>query len=127
MFAKYAWDKIEGTETEPPLVLAHPDMPSVLPQAYPYYRGITLLSQNRVSGIACTIDKWETERAKPQVTKEMELRLSQLNDTFINSLILDKTDWALENGYRNILVSIGIASDGSVKNVGPVHIDGSRS
>ncbi len=51
------------------------------------------------------------------MTHEKALRVCQLYNTVISSIILDRTDWTLENGYRNILANIGIAEDGAMRNI----------
>ncbi len=87
------------------------------PDASIYYRGIATLSQKRVQQIVGSVDKWEKEPDNARVNKEKSLRVARLYNTVISSIILDSTDWALENGYRNILATMGITSDGELRSI----------
>ena len=112
-----AWNHVEAAGIEPSLVFAHPDVLKALPRASLHYRGMSLLSLKRVSEIATAVDRWEDPAARPRPTDENVLKVCRLYNAVISSLIADKTDWTMENGYRNVLATIGISADGSMRNL----------
>ena len=113
---KNAWEYIRQADIQPRLVFAHPDVLVALPRSTLHYRGISLLSRKRVASIArVPVDSWEKGKS-PRVTAEQATRAAQLFNTVISSIIVDSTDWTLENGYRNILATLGITEDGSIRN-----------
>ena len=112
-----AWRHVQAAEIEPRLVFAHPDVLRQFPNASLHYRGIALLSLKRVQEIAGAVDGWERSPAKVRVTAKKALSVCRLYNAVISSIILDNADWPLENGHRNILATIGIAEDGSIRNI----------
>ncbi len=112
-----AWERIKQIKTPPHLVFAHPTVLMAIPEASLHYRGIALLSRKRVEEIAGTINSWERPGGKPRVSHDKALLVSRLYNAVISSIIVDKTDWAMENGYRNILATIGITEDGVFRNI----------
>ena len=112
-----AFRQIEDAGIKMRLVFAHPQVLQAIPEASLYYRGIALLSRKRVQEIVGGIDTWETSPPTARVTYEKALRLCQLYNAVISSIILDRTDWTLENGYRNILANLGITEDGAMRNI----------
>ncbi len=112
-----AWEQVCKAGIEPRLVFAHPSVLKAMPQASLHYRGISLLSRKSVAGIVGTVDSWEQPDSKPQVADQKALDVCRLYNAVISSLITDKTDWTMENGYRNVLATIGISADGSMRNL----------
>lgn len=82
-----------------------------------HYRGIATLSLKRVQQIAGSVDRWERAPNRVRVTEERALRVARLYNTVISSIIRESTDWTLENGYRNILATMGITEDGALRNI----------
>ena len=112
-----AWQHVEEMDIKRRLVFAHPDLLITHPDASLYYRGIATLSRKRVQQIVGSVDNWEKGPERARVNEEKALRVAQLYNTVISSIILDSTDWTLENGYRNILATMGITSDGELRNI----------
>ncbi len=112
-----AWEHVREAGIVASLVFAHPSVLKVVPEASLHYRGLALLPLKRVSEIAVGVDRWEDSTAKPRLTDENVLRVCRLYNAVISSLITDKTDWTMENGYRNVLATIGISADGSMRNL----------
>ena len=82
-----------------------------------HYRGIATLSLKRVQQIAGSVDRWEKAPDRVRVTEERALRVARLYNTVISSIIRESTDWTLQNGYRNILATMGITEDGALRNI----------
>ena len=99
------------------LVFARPEILKAIPQASLHYRGFALLSRKRVQEIAGSIDTWERSPTTARITDEKALRVSRLYNAVISSIILEDADWTLENGYRNILATMGITEDGAIRNI----------
>lgn len=110
-----AWNRVIEIGIKPLLVFAHPDVMKQVPESSLHYRGLALLSRKRVSEIAGNIDVWE-QGGKARVTYDKALKLARLYNAVISSIIVDNTSWTFENGYRNILATIGITEDGSIRN-----------
>ena len=117
MISPEAWAHVVASGIPARLVFAHPLTLQRYPQTSLYYRGISLLSQKRVAGIAKPVGTWESgERKKPLVAGDC-LAVARLYNTVISSIITGSTNWTLENGYRNILATMGIGLDGTWRNV----------
>ncbi len=112
-----AWRHVEETGAMPRLVFAHPDLLCMHPDASLHYRGIATLSRKRVGDIVSSVDRWEKEPGAVRVMEEKALRVARLYNAVISSIITGSTDWTLENGYRNILATIGITQDGALRNI----------
>lgn len=113
-----AWRQVKRSGIRPMrLVFAHPELLKAIPEASLHYRGIALLSRKRVQELVGSVDAWERSSSGARVTDEKALRVCQLYNAVISSIILDRTDWTLEDGYRNILANIGIAEDGAIRNI----------
>lgn len=110
-----AWNRVIEIGIKPLLVFAHPDVMKQVPESSLHYRGLALLSRKRVSKIAGNIDAWE-QGGRARITDDKALKLARLYNTVISCIIIDNTSWTLENGYRNILATIGITEDGSIRN-----------
>ena len=44
-------------------------------------------------------------------------KVCRLYNAVVSSIIVDNADWTLENGYRNILATVGITEDGAIRNI----------
>ena len=112
-----AWRQVLDAGIEPAFVFAHPDVIEAAPHVSRHYRGLALLPLKRVTEIATGVERWEDPNASPQPTGERILKVCCLYNAVISSLIADKTDWTMEDGYRNVLATIGITADGSMRNL----------
>ena len=112
-----AWRYVEENGIKRRLVFAHPNMLRTHPDTSLHYRGIATLSLKRVQQIAGSVDRWEKAPDRVRVTEERALRVARLYNTVISSIIRESTDWTLQNGYRNILATMGITEDGALRNI----------
>lgn len=111
-----AWHYIKKIGVKRRLVFAHPNMLRAHPDTSLHYRGIAILPRKRVEQIAYSVDSWEKTPDRARVTEERAHQVACLYNTIISSIILGSTDWTLENGYRNVLATIGITEDGALRN-----------
>ena len=120
LISQYAWAHVRNLGLNPVSVFCHPDMLVEEPFVSLYYRGISGLSLKEVQNQARSVVNWEVEpddrRRKPRVTADVAAQVSGLYNSVISSIIENATDWTLENGYRNIIASLGITFDGSMRN-----------
>jgi len=86
------------------------------PELSQYYRGIALLSQKQVQSLACGVSSWENGSYKRKPTMAKCLDVARLYNAVVSSIIEGTSNWTLENGYRNILATIGITLDGFMRN-----------
>ena len=114
---KEAWRKVAAAGVKRRLVFAHPDLLKAIPEASLHYRGIALLSRKRVQEIAGSVDTWERSSQNARVSEEKALRVSRLYNAVISAILLDNTDWTPDDGYRNILATVGITEDGAMRNI----------
>ena len=117
LIAEDAWLHVVRAGIEPRFVFAHPAILVEIPESSLHYRGIALLSLKRVAEISGSVETWERKPAKARVTLDKASRVCQLYNAVICSIILNNTAWTLENGYRNILATIGITADGVMRNI----------
>ena len=115
--AEDAWRHVKDAGIARRLVFAHPDILKAIPEASLHYRGIALLSLKRVQGIAGSVDTWENKPGNARVGDEKALRVCRLYNAVISSIILNHSEWTLEDGYRNVLATLGITADGSIRNI----------
>ena len=115
--ATSAWQHVVDAGIEPRLVFAHPTVLKNIPHASLHYRGVALLSLKRVQEIAGAVTTWERSPETARVSDRKALRVCRLYNAVISSIIVDNTDWTLENGYRNVLATIGITEDGGIRNI----------
>ena len=120
LISQSAWEHVGSLGLGPAQVFCHPDMLVEEPFTSLYYRGISGLSLKEVQEQARAVSTWErepeTRARKPRVSAEAARQVAGLYNSFISSIIENTTDWALENGYRNIIASMGISFDGSMRN-----------
>lgn len=114
-----AWACIQQLEVEPRMVFVHPDLLQQHPDASLYYRGIATLSLKRVSDMVTNVDSWENPKRNKLRTPKRNtvLGITRLYNAVISSIIEGTDKWTLENGYRNILATIGITQDGKMRNI----------
>ena len=115
--AEEAWRHVIDTGVEPKLVFAHPDLLRAHPEISLHYRGIATLSLKRVQAMATQVKTWEEGTYRRQPTMERCRRVSRVYNAIISVIITGTDGWTLENGYRNVLATIGITEDGSLRNV----------
>lgn len=114
-----AWLCVQRLQVDPRRVFAHPDVLRQHPETSLYYRGIATLSLKRVSNLATSVDTWEnpTQGKRRPPTIEVVCRVVRLYNAVISSIIEGTDAWTLENGYRNMLATIGISQDGKMRNI----------
>ena len=115
--AEDALELIVEAGIDPKMVFASPDILISIPDASLHYRGLALLSRKRVQEIAGEVKTWELTPEKARVREEKALKVSRLYNAVISSIIIDSTSWTLEDGYRNILATMGITEDGTIRNI----------
>ncbi len=112
-----AWAHVTSSDIDPKLVFAHPILFRQNPRSSEYYRGIALLPRKRVAEIAGAVDSWEDESRRTILREAHIIRVAQLYNAVISSIIEGSDGWTLENGYRNIIANMGIGLDGTVRNL----------
>ena len=115
--AREAWDHIIQTDTAPKLVFAHPDLLHAHPEASLHYRGIATLSLKRVQLMVGAVNRWEDGTWQRAPAAERCLSVARIYNAVISAIITGTDAWTLENGYRNILATIGITEDGALRNL----------
>lgn len=117
MISRDAWRRVKNIGVSPRLVFAHPDLLAAHPKTSLYYRGLTLLSRKQVTQAAASVAAWEEgERDAAGVSKAAALKVARLYNCVISSIIVGSAEWTLENGYRNIVATMGITLDGQFRN-----------
>ncbi len=120
LISQSAWEYVHGRGLGPAQVFCHPEMLVEEPFTSLYYRGFSGLSLKEVQEQALSVSTWErepeTRARKPRVSEESARQVASLYNCFISSIIENTADWTLENGYRNIIASMGISFDGSMRN-----------
>ena len=115
--APEAWDHIANERIDPRLVFAHPDLLRAHPQTSLHYRGISTLSLKRVQSMATQVKAWEDGALRRPPTPARCLNVARTYNAVISVIITGTDGWTLENGYRNILATIGITEDGALRNI----------
>lgn len=115
--APEAWEHIVQAQFDPKLVFAHPDLLQTSPQTSLHYRGIATLSLKRVQLIAGSVNGWEDGAMQQAPSAARCLCVARLYNAVISVIITGTDGWTLGNGYRNILVTIGITEDGALRNL----------
>ena len=116
MISVKAWDYVNTIEAAPALVFAHPELLRELPETSQYYRGLALLSQKQVGQMAVSVDSWENRTRKRPIKIETCQRVARLYNAVISSIVENSSGWTLEDGYRNIIATMGISLDGMYRN-----------
>ncbi len=117
MISDQAWRYVKDSGINPKFAFAHPQLLRALPAASQYYRGIALLPQKRVAKIAGSVASWESGDRKTSIGHQKSEKVAQLYNAVISSIIEGTTNWTLENGYRNIIATLGIGLDGTFRNI----------
>ena len=114
-----AWASVLQLKVEPRMVFAHPDVLRQHPETSLYYRGIATLSLKRVSSLAANVDTWEdpTKKRRSAPSVAVVCQVVRLYNAVISCIIEGTDAWTLEDGYRNILATIGIGLDGKMRNI----------
>ena len=115
--APEAWEHIAQTETAPKLVFAHPDIFRAHPETSLHYRGIATISLKRVQLMVGSVNRWENGTWQRVPTVAKCLSVARIYNAVISAIITGTDAWTLENGYRNILATIGITEDGALRNL----------
>jgi hypothetical protein len=115
--APEAWAHIGQAQIDPKLVFAHPDLLQAHPQTSLHYRGISTLSLKRVQMMVGAVDMWEDGNFRRPPDSDKCLRVARVYNAVISVIITGTDGWTLENGYRNILATIGITEDGALRNL----------
>lgn len=116
MIETEAWDYVVSKQYTPSRVFCHPDLLKAHPTTSLYYRGMTGLSRKAVGQLARSVDKAETDPKYRFRSEEAPVSISRLFNLFMCSIIIGSENWALENGYRTILATMGITFDGTSRN-----------
>ena len=93
MISEKAWSHVTSSAIEPKLVFAHPDLLRQNPRASEYYRGIALLPRKRVAEIAGAVDSWEDESRRTVLREAHLVRVAQLYNAVISSIIEGSDGW----------------------------------
>ena len=122
MISHEAWDYVIGIGLKPWQVFAHEDVLKELNEASMYYRGIALLSKKEIQKLASNVDNLENSSEvirKGKITKSLSEKIQKVTRVYncvISAMIMDSTDWSMENGYRNIIATMSISLDGTIRN-----------
>lgn len=117
MISHSAWGHVKMLGVEPRMIFAHPSILMAHPKTSMYYRGIALLSQKRVQTSAkSSVAKWEDGTQTKNVNLDKARKVACLYNIMISSIIEGSSDWTLDNGYRNIIATMGITLDGMFRN-----------
>ena len=116
MISSAAWKHVAALGIVPQVVFAHPDILRAHPATSLYYRGMALLSQKRVGQVAVSVKNWEDGTRKTPVRPDAARKVARLYNAIISSIIEGSSDWTLDNGYRNVLATMGISLDGMYRN-----------
>lgn len=66
--------------------------------------------------MAVSVDSWENRTRKRPIKIETCQRVARLYNAVISSIVENSSGWTLENGYRNIIATMGISLDGMYRN-----------
>lgn len=117
MISEQAWRHVEASGIDPKLVFTHPELLRKHPTVSQYYRGLALLPRKRVTDIAGSVDSWEDGTRKTPIPEHRSKDVARLYNAVISSIIEGASNWTLENGYRNIIATMGIGLDGTFRNI----------
>ena len=116
MISSAAWNHAAAINVPPELVFAHPVILKEHPETTLHYRGLALLSRKRVAQAGVAVTSWEDGTRKTAIPEKKALKAARIFNSIISSIIEGSTDWSLDNGYRNILATMGITLDGMFRN-----------
>ena len=75
------------------------------------------MSLKRVQAMATGVGNWEAGTLRRAPTLERCLSVARTYNSVISVVITGTDNWTLENGYRNVLATIGITEDGALRNL----------
>jgi hypothetical protein len=105
-------------------VFCHPKLLQAAPTTSLYYRGMVGLSVKAAKDYFGSVESIETGRVRSAINDDKAWQMARTYNFFLSSIIINSTQWTLENGHRTILATIGISVDGSMRNkVGAVGED----
>jgi hypothetical protein len=116
LIEKDAWNYISNLKIKPQLVFCHPDLLFEFPIVSLYYRGMAGLSIKAAKDYMGSIEALEAGSKKIRLTNDKVLKMSRTYNIFLSSIILNSTNWTLENGLRTIIATMGISLDGTIRN-----------
>lgn len=116
LISSFAWAHVQSLGIEPKFVFAHPDILQAHPTTSIYYRGLALLSKKRVGQLAASVSAWEEGKQIKPVNRDTAKKVACVYNTMISAIIEGSSNWTLDNGYRNILATMGITLDGMFRN-----------
>ena len=111
-----AWQHMIGLRTRPSMVFCHPDILRAHPLTSLYYRGMAGLSIKAAKNYFGSVEKIESGDDAVRITAEKALKMARTYNLYISSVIINSTNWTLVNGHRNILATMGITLDGTMRN-----------
>ncbi|HCN27361.1 MAG TPA: hypothetical protein DIT64_00925 [Verrucomicrobiales bacterium] len=114
MIERRAWEHVERLGVPAKLVFCHPAILMEHPRTSLYYRGMAGLSIKAAKDYCGNVERLEQGGAS--IPEDKALRLARGYNIFICSIIVNSTAWTLENGHRNIIATMGISLDGSMRN-----------
>ena len=115
--APEAWQHVLDAQIDPKLVFAHPLLLQTYPKTSLHYRGISTLSLKRVQSMAAQVKSWEEGNYRRTPAWNRCLAVARTYNAVISVIITGTDGWTLENGYRNVLATIGITEDGTLRNI----------
>lgn len=101
---------------DPKEVFCHPDVLLESHVTSLYYRGLAGLSIKAARDYVGAIENLENGSAKARLTEDKAVAMAQTYNTFVCSIIKNTTDWALEDGKRMVIATLGITFDGVMRN-----------
>jgi hypothetical protein len=116
LIEKDAWDHISDLKLKPQLVFCHPNLILSYPVVSLYYRGMAGLSIKAAKDYIGSIETLESGSKKTNLNDDKALTISRTYNIFISSIILNSTNWTLQNGHRTIIATMGISLDGKIRN-----------
>lgn len=111
-----AWQHVGDIGALAHQVFAHPDLLVLLPEVSQYYRGMALLSRKQVGQLATDVTPWEEGKIRRTIRPDRALVVSRVYNGVLSSMIEGSFNWTLENGFRNIIATMGIRLDGVFRN-----------
>ena len=115
--ASEAWDHVLQSGIEAQMVFAHPELLRAHPNTSVHYRGIATLSLKRVQALAGQVGSWENGSLQNSPSMDRCVRVARVYNAVISAIITGTDGWTMENGYRNVLATIGITQDGALRNI----------
>ena len=117
MIEEEAWEYVtKERKYDPKLVFCHPEVVKAITSTSLYYRGLTGLSIKAAKNYIGAVENLEKGNVRVKIDDKKALKMAQVYNTFICSIIRGSTDWTLENGKRTIIATLGITLDGIMRN-----------